>query len=72
MPLGTGILIDDIIIPIDSKPPQTIENGFNRSLCRPLPVSVFNAQEHFSAKALCIEPIEQGCPSAAYMQEAGG
>jgi hypothetical protein len=71
MPVSTGILIDNIIIPIDPKPPQSVENGFNRSLCRPLPVSVFNAQKHFSAEAFRIKPIEQGSSTPANMEKSG-
>jgi hypothetical protein len=71
MPVSTGILIDNIIIPIDSKPTQSVENGFNCSLCRSLAVGILNAQEHFSAEAFRIKPIEQGSSTPANMEKSG-
>ncbi len=72
VPRGARELEDDFAVPVQPKPCQAIDNGVYGSGCGTLPVGVFDPQQHFSAMAAGIEPVEQSCPAATDMQETGG
>src|SRR5262249_12664522 len=67
VPRSTRELIDRLTVPIELEPAQTVEDRQDRAFRRARPVSVLDAQQHFTALGFGIEPIEQGRARAANM-----
>ena len=66
-----GELVDGVAVPFDPEPGQPVEDGVDRRPGGALAVGVLDPQQHLSAKAAGIEPIEQRRAASADMQEAG-
>jgi hypothetical protein len=55
---GSGELEDDFPVPVQPEPCQAINDGVYGSGSGPLPVGVFDPQQHFPAMAAGIQPVE--------------
>jgi hypothetical protein len=64
-------LVNGFAVPIDAQPSELFENSVDRRLRGAFAVGILNAQEHLSATAACVKPIEQSGAGPADMQEAG-
>jgi hypothetical protein len=70
MPGGARKLVDNVTVPGDAKPREPVDDGVYCSLRGALAIGVLDPQQHLSATAACIEPVEQRRSRAADMQEA--
>jgi hypothetical protein len=61
-----------LAIPVETEPCEAFENGLGSCISGALTVGVFNAQQHFSAIALGIGPVEQGRARTTNMEISGG
>src|SRR5882757_1762797 len=72
MPGGAAELVDDVAVPIELEPLQTVENGGNSRFGRSLAIGVLDPQQHLAAALFGIEPVEQRGAGAADVEKAGG
>src|SRR3954469_17098114 len=61
-----------LAVPIEAEPAHAVEDRFDRRLGRSRLVRILDAQQELPAMAPRIEPVEQGSPRPANMEEAGG
>ena len=69
--LLTRRLEDWLFVGRKPQPRKPFENGVDGFLCGPLAIRIFDPKQVFSAMVTGIEPVEQGRPRTANMQEAG-
>src|SRR4029077_13016764 len=70
VPLRLRKLVDGVAVPFDAKPVKPIEDGIDGGLGGALAIGILDAQQHFSATAARVKPIEQSGARPADMQEA--
>ena len=59
------------LVGLHAQPRKTIENHLDRSVRRPLAISVFHAQQELATRMARIKPVEQCGPSRANVHHAG-
>lgn len=69
MPVGAGELGDDVSIPVEAQPAQTVQDGVDRRLGGAGTIGILDAQEELPAMVSCEKPVEQRRAGAADMQE---
>jgi hypothetical protein len=68
---SAGELKDDLVVPIEAEPFETGDDGVDGGLRGALPIRILDAQAEDALVVTRIQPIEQGRPRPADMQEAG-
>jgi hypothetical protein len=59
------------LVPIETEPPQAVQDPGDHLGRGPLHVGIFDAQDERAPVAARIEPVEQGCTGAAHVEIAG-
>ena len=72
MAVGALELAHRLAVPVQAEPFQTVDDRRDRRLSRTLAIGVFDAHQECAAETARIEPVEQGRPGPADMEEAGG
>jgi hypothetical protein len=68
---GAGELEDGLIVPIEPKPLQALENSVDRFGCGAFAVGILYAQQERPACVPGEKPIEQGGSGSTYVEETG-
>src|SRR4029079_1560819 len=72
MARGARKLEDNLSVPGNAEPGQSIDNGVYRRRCRPFPVGILDPQEHLAAMPSGVQPVEQGRAAATDMEKSSG
>ena len=72
MPVGPRELGHRLAVPVQTQPPQTLQDRVDGLLGGPFLVGIFDAQQEAAVAAARVQPVEQrrACPTD--VQEAGG
>ena len=70
VPFGAPGLVDRFSVPFQAEPFQPVQDRLFRCLGRARPVRILDAQQEPPAMPPRVEPVEQGGPGAADMEEA--
>jgi hypothetical protein len=69
---GTAELVDDIAVPIEFEPFQSVEDCGDGRLSRALAIGILDPQQHLAAALFGVEPVEQRGSGSPDMEKACG